>query len=85
MQAKIEHSEPHTIENESKSEGIVTCFGQGAALEHDQGPHSDRGPWEDVGPLQDAKGSEPTAEDPNKSDRHHGRLPENQPGAVGEH
>ena len=39
MPAKIEHSEPHTIENESKSEGIVTCFGQGAALEHGQGLH----------------------------------------------
>ena len=81
--ARIEHSKPHTIEHENKWEEILTCPGQGAALEDGKGPHSDRGTWENVGPLQDAKGSAPNAKDPNEPDRQHGSLPEDQRGAVG--
>jgi hypothetical protein len=81
--ARIEYSKPHTIKHENKWEEIITCPGQGAALEDGKGPHSDRGPWETVGPLQDAKGSAPNAKDPNEQDRQHGSLPENQRGAVG--
>jgi hypothetical protein len=73
---------PHTIEHENKWKETLACLGQGATLEDGTMPHSDRGPWENVGPLQDAQGPAPNAKDPNKQDRQHGRLPENQPGSV---
>src|ERR1035438_2779119 len=73
----------YKTKHENKWEEILTCPGQGAALENGTGPHSHHGAWETVGALQDATGSPPNAKDPNEQDRRHDRLPEDQPGAVG--